>query len=66
MIGQVKDLQAEWNKIGFVPFKLKDTIFKEYREICDTLYNTYTERENSRRMNNWQEKMGRMRDAGTR
>ena len=66
VIGQVKDLQAEWNKIGFVPFKVKDSIFKEYREICDTLYNTYTERENSRRMNNWQEKMGRMRGDGNK
>lgn len=66
VIGQVKDLQAEWNKIGFVPFKVKDTIFKEYREICDTLYNTYTERENSRRMNNWQEKMDRMRGDGSK
>lgn len=62
VIGKVKELQAEWNNIGFVPMKLKDEIFKEYREICDTLYNTYTQRESTRRMNNWQERVGKMRD----
>lgn len=62
VIGKVKELQAKWNEIGFVPFKYKDSIFKEYREICDTLYNTYTERESNRRMNNWQDRMGRMRN----
>lgn len=62
VIGKVKELQAKWNEIGYVPFKYKDTIFKEYREICDTLYNTYTERESNRRMSNWQDRMGRMRN----
>ncbi len=63
VIGEVKELQSKWNEIGFVPFKYKDSIFAEYREICDTLYNTYKERENSRRMNNWQERIGKMRDG---
>ena len=61
VIGKVKELQAKWNEIGFVPFKYKDSIFKEYREICDKLYNTYTERESNRRMGNWQDRPGRMR-----
>lgn len=61
VIGKVKELQAKWNEIGFVPFKYKDSIFKEYREICDKLYNTYTERESNRRMGNWQDRLGRMR-----
>ncbi len=63
VIGEVKELQSKWNEIGFVPFKYKDSIFAEYREICDTLYNTYKERETSRRMNNWQERIGKMRDG---
>lgn len=64
VIGKVKELQNQWNEVGYVPFKLKDEIFKEYRQICDTLYNTYTERESNRRMNNWQERMGKMRGEG--
>lgn len=64
VMGKVKELQAAWNNAGFVPFKVKDQIFKEYREICDTLYNTYSERESRQRMNNWQERVGKMRGDG--
>lgn len=66
VIGRVKELQAEWNEAGFVPFKLKDQIFKEYREVCDSLYNTYNERESRQRMNNWQERVGKMKGEGHR
>lgn len=66
VIGRVKELQAEWNEAGFVPFKLKDQIFKEYREVCDSLYNTYNERESRQRMNNWQERVGKMKGEGQR
>ena len=34
----VKELMAEWNGIGFVPFKEKDKIYKEYHEIVDQLF----------------------------
>ena len=35
---KVKELQAEWNNIGHVPFKSKDKIYDAYREVCDELY----------------------------
>lgn len=38
---QVKELQAKWNEAGHVPFKLKDKIYAEYREVCDTLYGAF-------------------------
>lgn len=63
VIGKVRELQNQWNEIGFVPFKYKDSIFSEYREACDTLYNTYKERETSRRMSSWQERIGKMNDG---
>lgn len=64
VIGRVKELQSEWNDAGFVPFKLKDQIFKEYREVCDLLYNTYNDRESRQRMNHWQERVGKMKGEG--
>ncbi len=60
----VKELQAKWNETGFIPFKLKDQIFKEYRAICDRLYDTYNSRESRQRMNNWRDRMGKMRGDG--
>ena len=61
VIGKVKELQAEWQNVGFVPFKMKDKVYAEYREICDKLYNTYDSRESKARMNNFREKVNSMK-----
>ncbi len=37
-IDKVKELQAEWNAVGHVPFKEKDKAYGQYREVCDQLY----------------------------
>lgn len=63
VIGKVKELQAQWQTIGFVPFKLKDKIFAEYREICDTLYNTYDSKESKARMNNFRERLNSIKGS---
>ena len=34
----VRDLMAQWNSIGHVPFKEKDKIYKEYQSLLDTLF----------------------------
>lgn len=34
----VRNLQAEWNAIGHVPFRKKDKLYNAYREVCDRLY----------------------------
>lgn len=36
----VKDLQAEWQSVGHVPFAEKDKIYADYRAVVDTLYDT--------------------------
>lgn len=38
---QVRELQSKWNSIGHVPFKMKDKLYTEYREVCDTLYGAF-------------------------
>lgn len=37
-IKEVKELQNQFNQIGFVPIKQKDKIYKEYKEACDVVY----------------------------
>lgn len=37
-IKKVKDLQAEWQSVGHVPFGEKDAVYTSYREICNHLY----------------------------
>ena len=35
---EIQSLQQEWKKIGKVPMKDKDSIFKEFKDACDTFY----------------------------
>ena len=35
---EIQSLQQEWKKIGKVPIKQKDSIFKEFRDACDFFY----------------------------
>ena len=35
---KVRELQQEWNAVGFVPIREKDKLYKQYREVVDSLY----------------------------
>ena len=37
-IKAVKDLQAEWQSVGHVPFSEKDAVYEAYRAVCNELY----------------------------
>lgn len=37
-IKTVKDLQAEWQSVGHVPFSEKDTVYEAYRAVVNALY----------------------------
>ena len=50
---QVKELQQKWNEIGHVPFREKDRLYKEYREVCDKIYGAFSATQRQRRMNNF-------------
>ena len=52
-IQQVKELQQKWNDVGHVPFRDKDKLYKEYREICDKLYDALNATQAQRRLNNF-------------
>lgn len=40
-VEEAKKLQAEFKDAGHVPLKFKNKIWKEYREVCDVIYNRY-------------------------
>ena len=38
---EVRALMQEWNKLGHVPFKEKDKVYKEYRAVVDALFDKF-------------------------
>ena len=59
---QTKQLQAlaqEWNSIGFVPFKEKDKLYKEYREATNALYDRLHTSANERKLANFRSNIGK-------
>lgn len=49
-VSQIRDLMAEWNKIGFVPFREKDKIYKEYRAAVNNHFDRLKIDESERRL----------------
>ncbi len=49
-MSSLKEFMAEWGSIGFVPFKEKDKIYKEYHEVVDKLYDRLKVDKNDRKM----------------
>lgn len=37
-VNKLKNLQTEFNAVGFVPLKHKDKVYKQFKEVCDTVY----------------------------
>ena len=59
-----EELQKQWNETGHVPFKEKDKIYKEYREICDKIYNGLNLSQARRRLNNFKNNLASKMEKG--
>ena len=57
----IRELQIEWQQIGHVPYKLKEEVYKEYREACDAVYNSLDSSRTRERMQNYQERIRGLR-----
>lgn len=57
VLATLRGLQAEWQKIGFVPFRQKDKVYDEYRETVNSLYSKFDLRENRQRMANFKNEL---------
>lgn len=53
----LKAIQAEWNEIGFVPFRDKNKIQAEYRELCNDLYAKLDMKYTNDRLSRFQQKI---------
>lgn len=56
---EISELTAKWNSIGFVPFKEKDRIYKEYKQILNELYEKLHIDANERRLANFRNSIGK-------
>ena len=52
-IKQLSVLTQEWNSIGFVPFKEKDNVYKEYKQATNALYEALHVNANERKLANF-------------
>ena len=55
----ISELTAKWNSIGFVPFKEKDKIYKEYKQILNVLYEKLHIDANERKLANFRNSIGK-------
>ena len=61
---QVQELVDEYNSIGHVPYREKDKLFKEYREVLDTLYHELHISVSRRRLDNFRSSLRTVADKG--
>ena len=52
-------MTAKWNSIGFVPFREKDKIYKEYKQILNALYEKLHITANERKLANFRSNVGK-------
>ena len=59
-IKQVKELMAQWQEVGHVPYRDKDKVYEAYRAKVDELYKLLDMRGSQARMNNFEENINGM------
>ncbi|MCD7848521.1 MAG: DUF349 domain-containing protein [Parabacteroides sp.] len=59
-LATLKELMAEWNTIGHVPFKEKDKIYKEYHEAVDKQFDRLKVDQNDRKMQTFRNNLSDM------
>lgn len=55
---QIRELQREWQSIGYVPRRNMDAVNGEYRELVDRLYKKYDMRRSRERMSRFEGRIG--------
>lgn len=60
----VRDLMAEWNAIGHVPFKDKDKLYSAYKELVDFFFDNLDMKGQRARLNNYKERVKNLASEG--
>ena len=61
---KVRDLMKEWNETGHVPFKEKDKIYKQYRELVDSAFKQFNMSTAGRKFNNFRAAVKDIQEKG--
>ena len=64
-IDEVRNLMKEWNAVGFVPFKEKDKVYKQYHALVDKLFERYNLSQSSKKLNNFRNTLNNIQEGGT-
>ncbi len=59
-VKQLKDLQAEWQSVGHVPFAEKDKIYESYRGVVNSLYEKFDLSRRGARMESFENSLNEM------
>ena len=63
-LAELRELIAQWNAIGFVPFKEKDKIYKEYRTAIDQQFDALNIDASNRRLDTFRSNLEDMASKG--
>ena len=63
-IDQVRNLMKEWNAVGFVPFKEKDKVYKQYHALVDKLFERYNPSQSSKKLSNFKSTLSNIQEGG--
>ncbi|WP_307758533.1 DUF349 domain-containing protein [uncultured Mediterranea sp.] len=64
-IDKVRNLMKEWNAVGFVPFKEKDKVYKQYHALVDKLFERYNLSQSSKKLSNFRNTLNNIQEGGT-
>lgn len=63
---EVRNLQERWLEIGHVPFKQKDAIYTEYRDLIERIIGERNALRSRRRIDAYADRVNQMEDGGVR
>ena len=61
---QVRELMAQWQSIGHVPFKEKDKVYNDYRELIDQAFDKFDIKGTRAHLANFESNLNRMGGSG--
>ncbi len=63
-IQRVHDLMRQWNSVGFVPFREKDKIYKQYHNLVDGIFDRLGISASSKKLISYKSSIGNLQEGG--
>ena len=62
-IEQVRTLMKEWNAVGFVPFKDKDKVYKQYHAMVDKRFERYNSSQSNKKLSSFKNTISNIQEG---